>query len=164
LKKAQKANLLLKPLNSKIASEFILNNLVSQSLLKKSVSPILKNFFKEVSLNFNPKFYGVFIENDLMAAGLFLQFNNRTYFFKGASNLQGKTIGATHFLIAQYLINYQNEIDIFDFVGGSSKGIESFYASFGASAEFYPVITKNKPSKLVTFTRQVSQYFNKVSY
>ncbi|MGZ5189079.1 MAG: hypothetical protein ACXWB5_06570, partial [Kaistella sp.] len=57
------------------------------------------------------------------------------------------------FLIDRILKEHIEE-KYFDFMGGSIRGIEVFFKSFGSSLQQYPVIENSKKDLLINFFRK----------
>ena len=85
----------------------------------------------------------VFHNEELICSGFFVHFNDRIYYLFGASNPQGKKVGATTFLIDSVIKQFASTATIFDFEGSNIDSIASFYKSFGSSKMFYHKFSSN---------------------
>jgi len=56
----------------------------------------------------------------------------------------GKTIGASHYLIDRFIADYAGQNLILDFEGSDISSLAFFYSSFGAKEEKYSAIKLNK--------------------
>jgi hypothetical protein len=137
--KASQHNLQYKAVEALLGSPFIIRNLLLQNTVEPKLSAVLERLFLALTQNFSASFYGVFLEGELISCGLFVRYAKRTYFIKGATLSIGKDIGATHFLLNNFLNHNWDKSTTFDFVGGSNSGLSKFYKGFGGKEEFYPV-------------------------
>jgi hypothetical protein len=79
----------------------------------------------------------VYKNDELLASGFFVRFNNRIYYLFAASNILGKRHGATTFLIDSVIKQYSNSNFVFDFEGSTIPNVASFYKSFGGDKTIY---------------------------
>ena len=83
-------------------------------------------------------------DSELIAAAFFLHWNNRLYYIISATSPEGRDCRAMHFLIDQLIQKYSQSKYILDFEGSSISSVASFYKSFGAVDEGYPLYYKNR--------------------
>lgn len=76
--------------------------------------------------------YGVFDENELIAAGVFIIEKQVVTYLKGASNNHGRKLGAMHFLIDQVIEKFIDKTTVFDCGGSNVPSVAEFYKRFGA--------------------------------
>ena len=89
--------------------------------------------------------YGVFAANgELVASCVFLFSNNRAYYVLVGNHPNGKTMGASHFMIDTFICNHANSNLLLDFEGSDVPSLAFFYSSFGATIEKYPGIKLNR--------------------
>jgi hypothetical protein len=88
---------------------------------------------------------GVFLEDQLLAAGLFFRYQQKLYFMKGTLNEEGRAVGALVFLLDAVLENYADTCTALDFVGSNQESIASFYRKFGAQDQYYSVLKGRIP-------------------
>ena len=88
---------------------------------------------------------GVFLEDQLVAAGLFFRHQQKLYFMKGTLNEEGKAVGALVFLLDAVLENYADTCTALDFVGSNQESIAAFYRKFGAQDQYYSVLKGRIP-------------------
>lgn len=55
----------------------------------------------------------------------------------------GKTAGASHFLIDSFIIDHAGQNLLLDFEGSDIHNLAFFYSSFGARLETYPFVKLN---------------------
>lgn len=107
------------------------------------------------------KLKGVYNEETIVAAGVFILEKNVLTYLKGASNEAGRGCGAMHFLIDSTIAEHFSVIDIFDCGGSNVDSVAEFYKRFGAiDKEYYHYdIVKGKILKsLVNFKRNRSNH------
>lgn len=83
---------------------------------------------------------GVYANGELLAVLFFVVTNSRIYYLLPLASQQGLNIGASTFFIDQLIRGYQQKDTFLDFEGSMIEGVASFYKSFGATEERYPVL------------------------
>ncbi len=71
-------------------------------------------------------------DDEILAAGFFVEFNGRLNFVKGTSNALGRDIGAMHFLFDRVIHSFAGKLKLLDFSGSNVDTVAQFYRSFGA--------------------------------
>lgn len=88
--------------------------------------------------------YGVYsANNELLASCAFIFYYSRTYYILVGNHPNGKTLGASHYLIDRFIADHVEYFDTLDFEGSDIPGLAFFYESFGAKAEVYPALKIN---------------------
>jgi hypothetical protein len=78
--------------------------------------------------------YGVFVDEKLIAGGLFLYGYGRIVFVSGASNIQGKKMGANSLIQWHAIKEAANAgLKLYDFGGTGISAIDKFKTSFGGT-------------------------------
>lgn len=88
--------------------------------------------------------YGIKLNNELLASCVFFFSHNRAYYILVGNHPNGKTIGASHFLIDAFIKGYAEKDILLDFEGSDISSLAFFYSSFGAAQEVYPSIKINR--------------------
>ena len=88
--------------------------------------------------------YGIQLNNELLASCVFFVSHNRAYYILVGNHPNGKTIGASHFLIDAFIKGYAEKDILLDFEGSDISSLAFFYSSFGAAQEVYPSIKINR--------------------
>lgn len=89
--------------------------------------------------------YGVFgANNRLLASAVFLYSHNREYYILVGNHPDGRTLGASHQLIDQFIQDHAGSGLTLDFEGSSISSLAFFYKSFGASLETFPGLKINR--------------------
>lgn len=89
--------------------------------------------------------YGIFNQQDqLLASGVYFFSHNRAYYILAGNHPNGKTLGASHYLIDRFIADYAGSNLLLDFEGSDIRDLAFFYSRFGANAEAYPVIRINR--------------------
>lgn len=87
---------------------------------------------------------GVYLSGQLIASAVYFFSQRKAYYILVGNHPNGKTIGASHYLVDQFIQDYAGNNLILDFEGSDIKSLAFFYSSFGAKAESYPVIRLDK--------------------
>ncbi|QEC45710.1 GNAT family N-acetyltransferase [Pseudobacter ginsenosidimutans] len=88
---------------------------------------------------------GVFDVNDqLLASCAYVFSNNRACYILVGNHPNGRTSGASHFLIDRFIHQHAGEELTLDFEGSDIRNLAFFYSSFGASLEIYPSLRINR--------------------
>jgi hypothetical protein len=88
--------------------------------------------------------YGVYSpSNELVSSCVYFLSNNRAYYILVGNHPNGKTLGASHYLIDRFIYDYANSNLILDFEGSDISNLAYFYSSFGADVEIYPFLKIN---------------------
>lgn len=81
---------------------------------------------------------------ELIASCVFFFSHNRAYYILVGNHPNGKTIGASHALIDEFIKDHAGENMLLDFEGSDIRNLAFFYSSFGASEEKYPALRWNR--------------------
>ncbi len=88
--------------------------------------------------------YGVFsAAGQLIASCACLLSHNRIYYLLVGNHPNGKTSGASHYLIDRLIADTAGSNKLLDFEGSDIPGLAFFYSSFGAKQEVYPFVSIN---------------------
>jgi hypothetical protein len=154
IKKAEAASLVVK---KGIALKDIL---IPAKETMQRISPIseeeLQRFaklFKKVIQHEHAETLGIYLKSELLAAAVFFHSHKRWYYILVGNNPNGKTIGASHYLIDRFIHAHAGEDTILDFEGSDIRNLAFFYSSYGASEEKYPAIRLNKLPKLLKWLK-----------
>jgi hypothetical protein len=145
LKKADKTNQkIVQNENKDKFWEFIKNNLNFK--YPEGLMPVLKNILDETEKNGSAEIWSVFKEDteDILAAVLFLIWENRAYYLMPASSIEGKKNQAMSLIVDKFIQKNTSKNLILDFEGSSIEGVARFYKGFGAIAEYYPILNRNE--------------------
>ena len=86
---------------------------------------------------------GVYLAGELVASTVYFFSHRRAYYILVGNHPNGKTIGASHFMIDRFIHSYAEQDLILDFEGSDIRSLAFFYSSFGATVETYPSIRFN---------------------
>jgi hypothetical protein len=82
---------------------------------------------------------GVYDANDqLIASCAYVISNKRACYILVGNHPNGRTSGASHFLIDRFIHQHAGQDLLLDFEGSDIRNLAFFYSSFGASLELYP--------------------------
>lgn len=99
--------------------------------------------------------YGIYnLRNELIASCVFLFSHNRAYYILVGNHPDGKTMGAGHALINEFIKDHAGQPLLLDFEGSDIHNIAFFYSSFGAKQEKYPGIRYNKLPAILKWLKQ----------
>ena len=89
--------------------------------------------------------YGVFSkQKQLLASCVYFFSHNRAYYILVGNHPNGRTLGASHFLINEFIKDNAGKDLLLDFEGSEIRNLAYFYSSFGAKEEKYAAIKLNK--------------------
>jgi len=88
--------------------------------------------------------YGITLNNELLSSCVFFFSHNRAYYILVGNHPNGKTIGASHFLIDAFIRDHAGKEMVLDFEGSDISSLAFFYSSFGAEHEIYPAVKINR--------------------
>jgi len=89
--------------------------------------------------------YGILSpQNELIASCVFFFSHNRAYYILVGNHPNGKTIGASHMLIDEFIKDHAGKKMLLDFEGSDIRNLAFFYNSFGAMEEKYPALKLNR--------------------
>ena len=89
--------------------------------------------------------YGVYTPaGELVASCVYFFCGKRAYYILVGNHPNGKTLGASHYLIDCFIRDYAGTDLLLDFEGSDIRNLAFFYGSFGASVETYPFIRINR--------------------
>ena len=99
--------------------------------------------------------YGVYSsQKKLVASCAYFFSHNRAYYILVGNHPDGKTSGASHLMIDEFIKEHASENLILDFEGSNIASLAFFYKSFGAVLEKYPGIKMNRLSSFAKLFRQ----------
>ncbi|WP_127126058.1 hypothetical protein [Pseudoflavitalea rhizosphaerae] len=84
------------------------------------------------------------VNNNLLASCAYVFSNNRACYILVGNHPNGRTSGASHFLIDRFIHQHAGQDLILDFEGSDIRNLAFFYSSFGASLETYPSLRINR--------------------
>jgi hypothetical protein len=93
-------------------------------------------------------------QDDLVSSGAFFFWNKRAYFALEGNARKGRSIGASHFLVNEFVREYAGQFKEFDCEGSDIDGIARFLRRFGSVEEHYAAIKVNKLPPLVRFFKK----------
>ena len=92
--------------------------------------------------------------NQLLASAVFLHSHNRWYYILVGNHPNGKTLGASHYLIDRFIAAHAGTDTILDFEGSDIRNLAFFYSSYGAAEERYPALRMNRLPKLLKWLKE----------
>ena len=132
-------------------SDFITDNF--KGLEKKNDFQKLVNYLNFLESEKMLTIFGAFKDNELASLAIMIR-ENDCYALLGLVNDEKFRLdNGASFLIDRILKEHIQEKS-FDFMGGSIRGIEVFFKSFGSSLQQYPVIENSKKDLLINFFRK----------
>ena len=89
--------------------------------------------------------YGIYSGSDeLLASCVYFFSHRRAYYILVGNSPNGKTLGASHYLIDRFIADNSGKNLLLDFEGSDIRNLAFFYSSFGASSETYPALRINR--------------------
>lgn len=92
--------------------------------------------------------------NQLLSSAVFLHSHNRWYYILVGNHPNGKTLGASHYLIDRFIAAHAGSDTILDFEGSDIRNLAFFYSSYGATEERYPALRMNRLPKLLKWLKE----------
>lgn len=92
--------------------------------------------------------------NELLASAVFLYSHHRWYYILVGNHPNGKTLGASHYLIDRFIASHAGTPSLLDFEGSDIRNLAFFYSSFGAAEEKYPALRMNRLPKLLRWMKE----------
>ena len=81
---------------------------------------------------------------NLVASCVFVFSHNRAFYVLVGNHPNGRTIGASHYLLDAFIRDHAGKELILDFEGSDLRNLAFFYSSFGAREESYSAIRLNR--------------------
>jgi Acetyltransferase (GNAT) domain len=116
----------------------------------------LKRFsklYKKVTQHQRAETLGIYLKDELLASAAFFYSHRRWYYILVGNHPNGKTMGASHYLIDRFIHTHAGEDALLDFEGSDIRNLAFFYSSFGSVEEKYPSIRMNKLPKLLRWLK-----------
>ena len=99
--------------------------------------------------------YGVYSRNgQLTASCAYVVSHKRAFYILVGNHPDGRTSGASHLMIDQFIKEHAGENLVLDFEGSNISSLAFFYKSFGSVLEKYPGIKMNKLPAIAKLFRQ----------
>lgn len=99
---------------------------------------------------------GIYSANgkQLLASAVFLFNKNRWYYILVGNHPNGKTIGASHYLIDRFIHSKAGTESLLDFEGSDIGNLAFFYSSYGAIEEKYAALRMNRLPRLLRWLKK----------
>jgi hypothetical protein len=88
--------------------------------------------------------YGVYLRDALVASCIYFFSHGRAYYILVGNHPNGKTAGASHFLINAFIRDHAGQKLLLDFEGSDIRNLAFFYSSFGATEEKFAGLKLNR--------------------
>jgi hypothetical protein len=89
--------------------------------------------------------YGIYSAgNELLSSCVYFFSHKRAYYILVGNHPNGKTLGASHYLVDRFIADYSNQDLLLDFEGSDIRNLAFFYSSFGGTLETYPALRINR--------------------
>ena len=117
--------------------------------LKKSNFEALTIALQETLIHNDGVLLECYNEKELICSAFFAVCGNRITYVKGFSDVNGRKLGAMHFII-DYVIKKNSDSNfIFDFGGSNNAQVAKFNYGFGSNDLFYKQIKQNSLPKII---------------
>lgn len=146
IKKAQQLGCAVKK-DIPVADVIALSKPVMQQLtsVKDDDYKNFENLYLSLNQQNKATTYGIYsLNNELVASCVYFFSHNRAYYILVGNHPNGKTMGASHYLIDRFICDHAGQNLLLDFEGSDIRNLAFFYSSFGASLEFYPFLKINR--------------------
>jgi hypothetical protein len=146
IKKAQQYGCIFKR-DISVVPVIALSKMMMQRISKISDADYahFETLFQDLYLKQQACAYGVYAGNgDLLSSCVFFFSHGRAYYILVGNHPNGKTLGASHFLIDCFIREKAGSGLLLDFEGSDIRNLAYFYGSFGATTETYPFLKINR--------------------
>ncbi|MBX9781652.1 MAG: GNAT family N-acetyltransferase [Chitinophagaceae bacterium] len=109
--------------------------------------------FKKARQHQKAETIGIYLNKELLASAVFFYSHKRWYYILVGNHANGKTIGASHYLIDRFIHAHAGEDVLLDFEGSDVRNLAFFYSSYGAVEEKYPALRMNILPKLLKWLK-----------
>lgn len=82
--------------------------------------------------------------NELVSSCVYFFGNKRAYYILVGNHPNGRTLGASHYLVDRFIHDHAGQDLLLDFEGSDIGNLAFFYSSFGAQQEVYPSLWINR--------------------
>jgi hypothetical protein len=114
-----------------------------------------KTVFSNAKAKQQAETLGIYNHNDqLLASAVFLFSHKRWYYILVGNHPNGKTLGASHYLIDRFIEAHASTDTLLDFEGSDIRNLAFFYSSYGATEERYPALRMNRLPKLLKWLKE----------
>ena len=134
--------------------ELTASQLVQYTRLQKDDISLFKKLVEFLTAKNNASASGVYHKNELVASCIFFYDKKRIYYILAGNDPKGKRIGASHYLLDQFIREHAGKEFVFDFVGSDFQSIALFYKSFGAEPDHYRSLKLNRLPRLVKWLKK----------
>ncbi len=114
---------------------------------------LFSKVFKKAHQYQKAETWGIYLKKELLASAVFLHSHSRWYYILVGNHPNGKTIGASHYLIDRFIHAHAGEAVVLDFEGSDVRNLAFFYSSYGAKEEKYPALRINKLPKILKWLK-----------
>lgn len=91
------------------------------------------------------KAYGIYSgSHQLLASAAFLFSHRRAYYILVGNHPNGRTLGASHYLVDAFIKDHASHDLLLDFEGSDLRNLAFFYSGFGSREEKYAAIQYNR--------------------
>ena len=105
--------------------------------LKPGDLPRFKSLCKSLGSRNKAQALGVYREGQLLSSAIFFFHGNRAYYILAGNHPDGKSTGASHLSLSEFIREHAGKGLLLDFVGSNIPSIAFFYECFGTTPEFY---------------------------
>jgi Acetyltransferase (GNAT) domain len=88
--------------------------------------------------------YGIFLKGQLISTAAYFFSHKRAYYIMAGNHPDGKTVGASHYLIDRFIADHANRDLVLDFEGSDISSLAFFYSSFGSTLKYFPALRINR--------------------
>jgi len=114
---------------------------------------LFSKLYKKAKQHQQAETLGIYLKDELLASAVFFYSHKQWYYILVGNHPNGKTIGASHYLIDRFIHAHAGENALLDFEGSDVRNLAFFYSSYGATEEKYPAIRMNKLPKLLKWLK-----------
>lgn len=137
-------------LSKKHIDPFLVKEIGLSGKVVKTFNDLIENSLKHKSLL---TFKTVDSNNNIIALAHFVFNSKYALYLKGTNFDKKENSGSMHLLIDEAIKYFEGKVDVFDFGGGSSAGLASFYKGMGGEQLDYSFLKINKLPRIVSILK-----------
>lgn len=122
--------------------------------LKKDDLPRFARLCRQLLKEKKAQTFGVYGNGRLLSSAVFFYGRERFYYILAGNHPEGKSNGASHFLLDNFIRERAEQNAVLDFVGSDIRSVAFFYEGFGAEKSHYTSVKLNRLPKPIRWLKE----------